>query len=89
MRIGAIEFLMVVATCAPPLLLHLILKQEPSAETRRRYRPLLGFYAVPVCFAIAAFLTPPDAFTLLLAGIPLSFLLTAFVAAILWFSGKG
>lgn len=85
MSIGPLELALFGATLILALAVHLIIARLGRDRGQRlRYRAFL-IYGVPLCFAAAAILTPPDIISMLLIALPCS-LVYGIVAAIWAFS---
>ena len=72
MSVGSIELIMFVAVVVFALGAHVIIallgREKEYGGGRRKFL----VYGVPVCFAIAAILTPPDLLSMLLVAVPCS-----------------
>lgn len=72
MSVGPIELVVFVAVVILALGAHVIIALLAREKERGRGRRGFFVYGIPVCFAIAAILTPPDLLSMLVVAIPCS-----------------
>ena len=80
MSVGPVELVQFVVMVILALAAHVvILLLAPEKGHKEKYRGFL-VYGVPLCFAAAAILTPPDLLSMLLVAVPCSLVYGAIAA---------
>ena len=82
MSVGPIELVLLFAVFILALVAHVIIAMSEREKEHRRVCQGFLVYGVPICFAIALILTPPDLLSMLLVAIPCSLFYGFF--AVMW-----
>jgi hypothetical protein len=72
MSVGPIELVVFVALVILALGAHIIIALLARDKEKVRVRRGFFVYGIPVCFAIAAILSPPDSLSMLVVALPCS-----------------
>ena len=79
--LGGVEIVVLGLVVGAAGLAHLVAALSMVSSKRKCPRWLFAVYGIPVCFAIASIITPPDVLSSLAVGVPLALLYAAVVCA--------